>query len=185
MRKEILQAVTLAGLGLFGTVSAGTGAMGLGLLARDRTERAIRSVAHQIAVGDGLRLPSREKSVADLIEEQARLQGLDPCLIKAVIKVESNNGKRLASNAGALGLMQVTRDTARLYTGMNMTDEEVLEPSTNLYLGSKVLSTNVEQYGLVTGLRVYHGGPDPKKWGEVNRAYPGKVLAERNKCRQS
>lgn len=50
-------------------------------------------------------------------EEITRLasdHGVDPALVKAVIKAESNYDNRAISRAGALGLMQLMPETARL-----------------------------------------------------------------------
>ena len=57
-------------------------------------------------------LPLRHE---DIIRQQAHDKGLDPALIAAVIYAESHFRDGQASAAGALGLMQLTPATARLY----------------------------------------------------------------------
>lgn len=59
---------------------------------------------------DEIRLPLRHE---DIIKQQAREKGLDPSLVAGVIYAESRFRDNQESSAGALGLMQVTPDTAR------------------------------------------------------------------------
>src|SRR5215211_8574268 len=55
-------------------------------------------------------LPLRHE---DIIRQQARDKGLDPALVAAVIYAESHFRDGQVSPAGALGLMQITPETAR------------------------------------------------------------------------
>lgn len=59
---------------------------------------------------DEIRLPLRHE---DIIRQQAREKGLDPALVAGVIYAESRFRDNQESSAGAIGLMQVTPDTAR------------------------------------------------------------------------
>ena len=47
----------------------------------------------------------------EIVEEEARAQGVDPALVYAVMKAESNFDPDATSHAGARGLMQITPDT--------------------------------------------------------------------------
>jgi soluble lytic murein transglycosylase len=59
---------------------------------------------------DEIRLPLRHE---DIIKQQSKEKGLDPALVAGVIYAESRFRDNQESTAGALGLMQVTPDTAR------------------------------------------------------------------------
>jgi soluble lytic murein transglycosylase len=59
---------------------------------------------------DDIRLPLKHE---DVIRQQAKEKGLDPALVAGVIYAESRFRDNQESSAGAMGLMQVTPDTAR------------------------------------------------------------------------
>jgi len=50
-----------------------------------------------------------------IIEKYSQLKNIDPYIIKCVIKIESDFNPNAVSPAGAVGLMQLMRDTARDY----------------------------------------------------------------------
>ena len=80
---------------------------------------------------------------APLIERDARLNGLDPALVKAVIAVESAFEPAAVSPKGALGLMQVTPDTGARYGVVadkgRSTEQKLLDPAINLSIGTRYL----------------------------------------------
>jgi hypothetical protein len=61
---------------------------------------------------------------ADLINEIATQEGVDPDLVKAIIKVESNFNQFAISRKGARGLMQLMPGTAGRYAVSNAFDAE-------------------------------------------------------------
>jgi tetratricopeptide (TPR) repeat protein len=78
-----------------------------------------------------------------LIEKYARTYGLDPQLVKAIIKVESDFNTRCVSRADARGLMQIVRedwnDTTRRI-GVNWDfDVHAFEPEKNIRVGCHYL----------------------------------------------
>jgi soluble lytic murein transglycosylase-like protein len=75
----------------------------------------------------------------ELITQEAGRTGLDPRLIHAVIKVESDYRPDAIGAAGEIGLMQVPPSTVRLL-GFGGTDRELAEPATNIRLGVTYLT---------------------------------------------
>jgi Transglycosylase SLT domain len=75
----------------------------------------------------------------ELITQEAERTGLDPPLVDAVIKVESDYRPDVIGAAGEIGLMQVRPSTARLL-GFGGTDRELAEPATNVRLGVTYLA---------------------------------------------
>jgi soluble lytic murein transglycosylase-like protein len=80
---------------------------------------------------------------AALIERDAKLNGLDPALVKAVIAVESAFDPAAVSPRGALGLMQVTPDTGARYgivaDKARSAEQKLLDPAINLSIGTRYL----------------------------------------------
>jgi soluble lytic murein transglycosylase-like protein len=54
------------------------------------------------------------KEITDLVEKSARAQGVDPLLVHAMIRVESNYDAHAVSPKGAEGLMQLMPSTAKM-----------------------------------------------------------------------
>jgi len=80
---------------------------------------------------------------------------VDPMLLKAMAKQESQGDPHAVSKAGALGLMQIMPDTAR---GLGVTDPN--DPVQSIYGGAKYLSQALDAEGNPDGaLLFYHGGP--------------------------
>ncbi|VAW33818.1 Soluble lytic murein transglycosylase precursor [hydrothermal vent metagenome] len=77
---------------------------------------------------------SRESRYDNSIREAARFFNLDPLLIKAVIKKESDFNPYAVSAKGAVGLMQLMPETAR---DMNVNDR--YDPRENIFGGSRYL----------------------------------------------
>jgi len=75
----------------------------------------------------------------ELITLEAGRTGLDPRLVDAVIKVESDYRPDAIGAAGEIGLMQVRPSTARLL-GFGGADRELAEPATNIRLGVTYLA---------------------------------------------
>ena len=141
------------------------------------------NVVHEIASKYGYSptvAPKSKRTWEEIADEQAELQGLNKCLIRAVIAVESVNGKKQVSHAGALGYMQLMPKTAAAY-GLK-TDADILDPEQNIYAGTKHLKIEISKYGLFKGLQVYNAGPTRVGMTEENIQYPHKVLEAWRKC---
>jgi tetratricopeptide (TPR) repeat protein len=78
-----------------------------------------------------------------IIEKYAHSYGLDPQLVKAIIKVESDFDTRCVSRADARGLMQIVRedwdDTVKRIGVKWDFDEHVFEPEKNIRVGCHYL----------------------------------------------
>ena len=93
------------------------------------------------------------------IEKAARATGLDPALIRAVIRVESSFDSNAVSGAGAQGLMQLMPGTAR---ELGVTDP--FDAEQNVMGGATYLAKQLKRFGDVRlALAAYNTGP-----GRVN-----------------
>jgi len=92
---------------------------------------------------------------ADLIEKHAKTQKLDPNLIRAVIKVESNFQRFAKSNKNAAGLMQLLPSTAALYKVYDIWD-----PEKNIKAGTQHLKYLIDRYkgNIKYALAAYNAG---------------------------
>jgi soluble lytic murein transglycosylase len=111
----------------------------------------------------------------DLIEAEARKFDLDPYLLVALIRQESNFRPAVVSRAGAVGLMQLLPSTAaetasRL--GVPWERDLLTVPDANLHLGAAHLAALTRRYRgeIVWALASYNAGSRPvDRW----RALPG------------
>ena len=77
--------------------------------------------------------------LAGLVWEVALAEDIDPALAFALVQVESRFDALAVSEAGAVGLVQIMRQTAALLQP-GVTDEELFDPATNLRIGLRHLS---------------------------------------------
>lgn len=113
----------------------------------------------------------------DTIAYYGGVYNVDPLLIAAVIKTESNFNQKAVSEQGARGLMQImpeTGDWAARQMGEPGFDTELLfEPETNIKLGTWYLSDLGKEFDgcTVLTLAAYNGGR-----GNVKDWLAGKTL---------
>lgn len=107
---------------------------------------------------------------ADVIQREARRNGLDPAWVAAEIRAESVFNPRARSPADARGLMQVLPSTAAAVArrlGMAWSGAERLyDPETNIALGTAYLREKEEMYGKpYVAIAAYNAGPTPtSRW---------------------
>jgi soluble lytic murein transglycosylase-like protein len=115
----------------------------------------------------------------DLITAAANKYGLDPALLAAVVKQESNFNPNAKSSVGAKGLTQLMDTTAH---GLGVTDS--FDPTQSLDGGARFLSGLLTEFhgDQTLAVAAYNAGPAAvKKFGgippyEETRAFVPKVL---------
>ena len=97
-----------------------------------------------------------------LVKQYSAQYDLDPYLVLAVIKTESNFNENVESNKGAKGLMQIMDSTAKEIAKKNnieLTDENILDPEINIEIGTIYLSQLIEKYNSVElAIAAYNAG---------------------------
>ena len=93
------------------------------------------------------------KRVQPVLREASRLHGVDIELLKALIAVESGFNEKAVSPRGALGLMQITPETADRYATKKEIQrpaaERMLDPRTNVLTGARMLADLTRRFGRI------------------------------------
>lgn len=94
---------------------------------------------------------------ADIIRTASRKYQVDPCLIKAIIKAESDFDHTAVSHKGAQGLMQLMPQTAA-----DMAVQDPFDPKENILGGTRYFSMLLKRFknDRVLALAAYNAGPE-------------------------
>lgn len=94
---------------------------------------------------------------AGMIKQASRRFGIEPSLIKAVIKAESDFDHRAISHKGAQGLMQLMPNTAEA-----MDVDNPFNPEENIFGGTQYLSVLLKRFNnnKRLALAAYNAGPE-------------------------
>lgn len=102
----------------------------------------------------------------DLIVQEAVRRGVDPRLLLAIMRQESNFRERAKSPAAARGLLQLVVDTASKYArnaGINnLQDDDLYRPAVSIRIGSEYLSELMRLFPNLPEAVIasYNGGED-------------------------
>jgi soluble lytic murein transglycosylase-like protein len=101
----------------------------------------------------------------DIISTACDRHGIDPALVNALVKVESDFNPYAVSKKGAMGLMQLMPQTA-----INMNVRNTFDPNDNIDGGVKYLRYLLDRYegNLSLALAAYNSGETAvNKWGAI------------------
>lgn len=107
----------------------------------------------------------------DIIFQEARYNGMDPFLMAAIVKTESNFNTLAVSPKGARGLMQIMPDTGSWVAKQSGLEDfspaRLFEPAFNIRIGAWYLADLHQEFkeDPVLVLAAYNGGRgNVKKW---------------------
>ena len=103
------------------------------------------------------------KDYSDTVQKYAKQYGIEPELVFAIIKCESNFDKYAHSHADALGLMQITKETyewaAKREKDTDYASNSLYEPETNVRYGCVIFSILQGEFkDDATALAAYNAG---------------------------
>jgi soluble lytic murein transglycosylase-like protein len=151
-------------------------------------QKAAKFIQSPIAEGTPAVIKAEKKpfkrNYSEIIHEKCRQYDVDPSLVKAMIKTESDYNPDAVSPKGAMGLMQLMPVTAREMGVYNPYNAEQ-----NIEGGIKYIKYLLEKFNgnLTLALAAYNSGPTTvEKFGSVppiteTRQYVKKILTIYNK----
>lgn len=121
----------------------------------------------------------------DIIVKYSNEYQLDPYLVMAIISAESRFDANANSHKDAMGLMQVTEQTAKWCVDrfeLDISSENLYNPDTNIHIGCAYMDFLIDVFDgeLQTAVAAYNAGQgNVKKW-LADKAYSsdGKTLSD-------
>lgn len=136
---------------------------------RDRLERTGGTVA------DGLWNVAYPTGLLRTIKTQG-VEGVDPFLVAAIIREESQYDRRAVSRVGAIGLMQIMPATANAVTQRHrlpgVVRDDLFDQDTNIQIGVRYVQQLLTQFSgnVVQTIAAYNAGPIAvESWATVYR----------------
>ena len=110
-----------------------------------------------------------KREYSEYVSKYSQKYEVEEDLIYALIKAESNFDSDAISAKNAKGLMQLMYSTAEEIAsknGIELTEENILEPEVNINIGTKYIATLLEKYNCVEiALAAYNAGSgNVDKW---------------------
>jgi len=147
---------------------------------KEKNNKAISSDSKPVNVAQYTSITTHNDSYHPIINKKAKENDVDPSLVTAVIKAESNGNPHAVSRKGAMGLMQLMPETAN-----DLQVKNPFDPEENIDGGTRYLRYLIERFNgnLTLALAAYNAGAKTvEKHGSVppiaeTKHYVRKVLA--------
>lgn len=122
----------------------------------NKSDRVLKSRSVPTPSTGNTRETSVRKNYQAIVSEKAGKYDLDPSLVHAVIKTESNGNPYAISRKGAKGLMQLMPGTAN-----DLQVRNVFDPEENIDGGTRYLRYLIDRFNgdLTLALAAYNAGP--------------------------
>lgn len=124
---------------------------------------------------------------SEYVVKYSKRYGVDPYLIYALIKAESNFDKFALSHKGAVGLMQITPNTGRYISNLlkekNYRDRDLFDPEKNIKYGVFYFKKLYSDFGydLDLALAAYNAGEGNVRRWMINNKLKEEMLFQETK----